>query len=435
MESTNKRDRAVAVAILLAFTLGVFGFLQLSIRPFFAYAAGGALLIHLATAARAREWLPLIVIAPGFALCYSAIGAHFGVGADAVPSNALAFLGLGSCVLLGWKAIHDAKSLGPFLASVVIPLCGVAVALVLGVLVPFQPLVYDFYLYRFDAAFGAQASAIVGRWLIHWPFLKWTCTVCYEALPLAQSAVVAFFFRTRIFPRDFFISAGVAGMAGCALYQLMPALGPVHVFGPSFVSEMHLSVPLNTVFGTPTAPRNSMPSLHLAWALLILWSLKPGQRLARLLAVLFVIATVLATLGSGEHYLVDLIVAVPFATSVQRGCQRQWKLMTLYAAITVLWIAYLRFGMVLRTFSRRGVVSWRDNGLASRLAAAGGLRYWPTDDSSARIFHRFESQRPVPDAAGEPPISNSGCGPAVAGPRPSSSVPAVAITFRIACRR
>ena len=161
---------------------------------------------------------------------------------------------------------------------------------------------------------------------------------------------------------------------------------------------MHVSVPLSTVFGTPTAPRNSLPSLHFAWALLILWSLKPGQRLARLLAVLFVIATVLATLGSGEHYLVDLIVAVPFATSVQRGCQRQWKMMALYGAITLLWIAYLRFGMPYFEPSR--AAAWLAGGITVSLPALLRLTAFGTGQRMIRHqkfatagSHHIEFQR------------------------------------------
>jgi hypothetical protein len=374
-ESTDKRDRAIAAGILLAFLAGVFVFLQLSIRPFFAYAVGGAFLILLATAARPAEWLAAVAIAPPLAVCYWALGNRFGTGVDAVPANALAFLGLASCFLLGRKAIRDAKSLDPFLASVTIPLCTVAAALLLDVLVQFEPRVYDFYLYRFDSSLGGQASAAVVRWLIDWPLFKWASLVCYETLPLAQSALVADFFRARRSPRHFFLSAGMAGIAGFALYQLMPVIGPRHIFGPSFLSEMHRSVPLIAVLGTGTVPRNGLPSLHFAWALLLLWNIEPSRRVARALAYLFLLGTILATLGTGEHYLIDLIVAVPFALSVQKGCLRQRKEMGLYGAIALLWIVYLRFGMPYLELSRGA--AWLACGITLllpallRLAAAG----------------------------------------------------------------
>jgi hypothetical protein len=220
--STDKRDRALAVAILLAFLTGVFGFLQLSAMQFFAYAVGGAFLIHITTSVRPAEWLPAIALAPALAFFYHVSGGRFGTAADAAPANVMAFLGLGSCFLLGWKAIRGAKSLAPFLAAMTIPLCALVTGLLLCVLVQFQPKIYDFYLYRFDASLGGQASAIVGRWFKHLPLLAGICVMSYEALPLAQCALLSSYLRDRRSLRHFFLTVGLAGVAGCALYQTCP---------------------------------------------------------------------------------------------------------------------------------------------------------------------------------------------------------------------
>jgi hypothetical protein len=76
------------------------------------------------------------------------------------------------------------------------------------------------------------------------------------------------------------------------------------------------TLPLAPYPWAPGAARNCMPSLHLAWAL-ILWRTTVGARAAvRWAAIAFVLVTALATLGSGEHYLVDLIVAAPFAVAL-----------------------------------------------------------------------------------------------------------------------
>jgi membrane-associated phospholipid phosphatase len=64
-----------------------------------------------------------------------------------------------------------------------------------------------------------------------------------------------------------------------------------------------------------TAPPNCMPSDHITMALLILyfsWRWYP----ARLLAAAYLLLIVLSTLGSGEHYMIDLIAAVPFTCLV-----------------------------------------------------------------------------------------------------------------------
>jgi PAP2 superfamily len=52
-------------------------------------------------------------------------------------------------------------------------------------------------------------------------------------------------------------------------------------------------------------------------ALLILWFARHWIA-GRLLSVAFLVLTVLSTLGAGEHYLFDLIVAVPYSAAVCR---------------------------------------------------------------------------------------------------------------------
>src|SRR6202035_2122095 len=47
------------------------------------------------------------------------------------------------------------------------------------------------------------------------------------------------------------------------------------------------------------------------------WNSKPLLRPLRTILVLYAFLTVVATLGSGQHYLVDLLVSLPFALAVQ----------------------------------------------------------------------------------------------------------------------
>lgn len=77
-------------------------------------------------------------------------------------------------------------------------------------------------------------------------------------------------------------------------YGAFPAVGPAHLKDPH-------------------AWRNCMPSMHLTWALLIAFNLR-GK--ARTVAGLFAALTALATIATGEHYLPDLIAAVPLAVLV-----------------------------------------------------------------------------------------------------------------------
>jgi hypothetical protein len=110
----------------------------------------------------------------------------------------------------------------------------------------------------------------------------------------------------------------VAGLFGCALYFVMPGIGPQIAFDLVYPGGLPdpTAVPLALYPTSAVAPRNAMPSLHTTWALLIAigaWRLGP---VPRSVAVVNLIGTVVATLGLREHYVVDLVVAIPFTLGV-----------------------------------------------------------------------------------------------------------------------
>ena len=79
-------------------------------------------------------------------------------------------------------------------------------------------------------------------------------------------------------------------VASPIFYYLFPAVGPVWV-------------------GVASAPRNCIPSLHMTWALVLLMYAPPRLRVP---AIIFAALTVGATLGLGEHYVIDIVLAVPY---------------------------------------------------------------------------------------------------------------------------
>jgi hypothetical protein len=111
-------------------------------------------------------------------------------------------------------------------------------------------------------------------------------------------------------------------------------------------------------------PRNAIPSLHLAWALLAWWYSRGLSWFERLIAFLFLAFTAFATLGTGEHWFVDLIVAFPFALMIQGLCaySLSWKDAKRLAAFffgllgTLAWLMMLRFGA--KFFWTSPVVPW-----------------------------------------------------------------------------
>lgn len=92
---------------------------------------------------------------------------------------------------------------------------------------------------------------------------------------------------------------------------------------------------------------NAMPSLHLAGALLIWWNCG-ASRWGRVLAAVYLVLTVVATLGFGEHYVVDLIVAVPYSLLIQTlAAENGPRLSSAWIALTTLTI----WGVILTFFA------------------------------------------------------------------------------------
>ncbi|MGA7521028.1 MAG: phosphatase PAP2 family protein [Acidobacteriaceae bacterium] len=114
----------------------------------------------------------------------------------------------------------------------------------------------------------------------------------YYALPFFGALVAVVSPRRMECARAWILAALLAPF----FYAAFPAVGPAHL-------------------GDPTAPRNCIPSLHMTWALLcVVYVARPW----RWVAVSFAGLTALATLGTGEHYLIDLVVAVPYTWGICR---------------------------------------------------------------------------------------------------------------------
>jgi hypothetical protein len=109
----------------------------------------------------------------------------------------------------------------------------------------------------------------------------------------------------------------LSGLIGGVLYHVCPAVGPRYAFldYPVFPDISALSANASPI--APEFIRNCMPSLHTTWAILIVMNTKSMALGLRQFSVVFAFLTILATLALGQHYLIDLIVAVPFSVAVQ----------------------------------------------------------------------------------------------------------------------
>jgi hypothetical protein len=147
----------------------------------------------------------------------------------------------------------------------------------------------------------------------------------------------------------------ITGPVGVFFYNLLPACGPIHLFGsafpfhaPALADVMHRK--LETI-RIPHDPRNAIPSLHIAWVLLVWWSSHQLGLWIRAIAFAFLAFTTMATMGLGEHYFVDVVVAYPFALMVVALCSytvpfsnERRRLAFLWGTFaTLLWFALLSF--------------------------------------------------------------------------------------------
>jgi hypothetical protein len=178
---------------------------------------------------------------------------------------------------------------------------------------------------------------------------------------------------------------------GYGVYLFYPAAGPAYAFPNVFP---RLTPVLNGLHAQMlAAPANAMPSLHMSAALLIWWNSR-HWRYARYLALAFLALTMLATIGLGEHYCTDLIVAVPFALFIQALGTRRPLHMTCLAtglSMTVVWLVLLRYGFPLLTASslllRTGaaltvcIPLWLAHGLLGE--PAGAVLTWRRRDAEA----------------------------------------------------
>jgi hypothetical protein len=158
--------------------------------------------------------------------------------------------------------------------------------------------------------------------------------------------------RRRIKPLGFQSAVVALGAVGFALYQICPAAGPLYRFpcfpacAPSLAEVSVFPSPL----GAPAM--NAMPSLHVAWTLLCLLYLWRLGNLTRLIAVPVTLLTAAATLASGEHYVADLLVALPLAVAIRGAFYLEASLRTRLMiaaaglAMVLAWVISGRLGLL-----------------------------------------------------------------------------------------
>jgi hypothetical protein len=218
-----------------------------------------------------------------------------------------------------------------------------------------HPKVYDLYLFSFDSSLRVQIPFLVGQAFYLWPSLRAAGLLFYIGLPIPIALIYAgrvLRMREKAIPS--FVAFLATGPVGILFYYLFPALGPVHVFGQAFPWHPLPPAQAARLLAEPIAlsgAPNAIPSLHMAWVLLVWWYSRGLSWWERAVAFAFLFFTVLATVGTGEHYFVDLVVAFPFALFMESLCASKlpWRERQRVAALgfglssTLTWLLALRY--------------------------------------------------------------------------------------------
>ncbi len=365
--------QALAIAMGLILVAGV---LKIGAAPYVAFAFAGALVLFLGSKPSLQDALTCCALGCVFWLIYYRLHgerlAYFGSEFGTVGG----FLGMGAIQVLAGRWIWAQPSkreeaLQRLRRACVIPSLCVGSMCAVGVAANLTPQTYDPVIYAFDGKFGWPGWTIGEVFRLH-PWLFATCGFVYNSLPLALSTCLALQWQHKIkFPVDLGIATLVLGVVGFLLYQICPVSGPVYLFPADFPTHLPHVLDVSRI-PLPPAPRNGMPSLHVAWALLLAWNLRV-RRVWMIAAVFYLALTILATLGSGEHYLADLIVSPALVLGVQSACRGVPSSLralgvAVGSAVTLSWLVAFRTGAALAVPAGRA--AWLVTGLSVLLPAA-----------------------------------------------------------------
>jgi hypothetical protein len=219
----------------------------------------------------------------------------------------------------------------------------------------------DALAYAADSTLGTQVTFVLGRWFTAVPGLAMVPGVVYVTLPLAFMVIVVLHLRRSGPPVQEVLPTFLAvAISGFFVYNFFPLVGPMYAFADVYPhSPPDVSAVLAGSLTVPDMPRNCMPSLHTAWALVIWWQARPLGRAVRLMAGIYLGFTILATIGYGAHYVFDLVVAFPSTMACQALCllvpasaaRLRWRTLLCGVVLTLLWLGLLRWGLAVLALS------------------------------------------------------------------------------------
>ncbi|HUC70787.1 MAG TPA: phosphatase PAP2 family protein [Stellaceae bacterium] len=297
---------------------------------------------------------------------------------------------------------------------------------------------FDAPAYVVDSSFGTAASATLAKILWSHPLLHQSFGTTYGWLPATVSVCYALDVRAGNREAGVLRNAALAaGAIALLLYRLNPAAGPIYAFGAAFPDALPDPSTLSlvpTVLAVPSAPRNCVPSVHFAWALLAAVEARRLARAWRVAFALFAALIAMATIGLEEHYLIDLVVALPFTLSIYAICSRlraravSWRSTAMSGALATL--SRLVFLRLAPPLPHLPLISWSftvATMVGTIVTALGyfpeGSRRWPSPYCLVAPAFVRSSQRPAQPIRAQGPTrqpSSIGLRSSLSGRQPDS---------------
>lgn len=334
-------------------------------HPFFSYAMGGIFAIHALTTPVARDVARASLI--GF-LLLAVHGVLFDIDtghAHRIAGLLLYYQGIGSlaCLAAGaWRSRSDPEGgqvLLLLMAGTTLPLFVIASRPLLVLSSTANPETLDLLAFAFDRSLGLDPGATAARFVLGSAIGRELALTIYAALPLMVAVAFAMQLRRHDRRPDSLLAFMAIALIGFPIYFLYPVAGPVFAFGTLFPD--HLPALPAAVDVLPGAPRNGMPSLHFAWALALYFQARDAGFRARLGYGAFLWLTTLAILGLGEHYLIDLVVALPLVLLALACCAplnnvHRRRASAAGLAMLTAWLTWLTWGATM--FAGVGRAHW-----------------------------------------------------------------------------
>lgn len=232
--------------------------------------------------------------------------------------------GIAGLTLLTWRALRArgekrTRLFGYLSLAGFFPLYPGFVGLLFALIARLSPQVYDLRAMQLDGLVGFQPAFWALRQLQQHPWLESVLAAVYDIqlLMMVLAILLALQHPQRVY-FDPWRATVTAGVVGVMLYSLYPAAGTgfaCRELGWGFPPLKDPLFPNGQIppllAASPDQWRNCTPSLHTAWALILLFTLSRYSLPTKTIALLYTVLTIASTLTRGHHWWNDLISSFP----------------------------------------------------------------------------------------------------------------------------